>query len=103
SALPFLLLLLHCWCLELWLLMHAACRVGQVEAQATGQGRSLGQLHRNDIAEFEAPVRPVSDQRVGSLVVLEELSAQRADRDEPLSPAFRDAHEQAEARHAGDA
>src|SRR5258706_2072920 len=75
----------------------------KVKAQAAGQRRRLRQSHGNLVAEAIGLARTLADQRMALLVVPENLKSKRAHGQKSVGAGFREAHEQAKARHRGNA
>src|ERR1044072_4831528 len=77
--------------------------VDDLEQEAAGGDVGLDQFQPQSVAQAEGLAGPFADKHLATLVVAEELLAERPDGDEPVGAAGIEGGEQAEAGDAGDA
>ena len=74
-----------------------------LEAQRAGEGRGFDQPHLDRVAEPEGLAAARADQGAARLLEAVIVGAEAAGGDEAVGAGVAQAHEQADARHAGDA
>src|SRR6516162_7124480 len=74
----------------------------QLEAQRAGNRHGFDKTHRHLVAQAVGLAGRVTDQRMGSFVITEEVIAERARRDEAVGAGLVELDEQARAGDAAD-